>query len=270
MRWKLLLSLLASCAFGFLVAMLTFHSNQSAKPSAEEGSRTRASEVVTDTALRADLAFPMESKSVVTEREPPAAAPAKETLHPFFADVTKKARAEARQSLIDKLLQAGFSPQRIEWLNKRSAELRQQVAEGLKERSFSNAKAWYYTLDPDIDLVQETSEEEYDRYRQALGRPLGVPIDPVVPNSIQDQAGLRTGDQVVMYSGKRVYNDGMLRVAMGKPGSREQVSVTVLRNGQRVQLFVPSDSIVGSTSGAVGASISASKAAVILKEPSSD
>lgn len=144
----------------------------------------------------------------------------------------------------EKLLAAGFSLDRIAWIRQRTSELLTkleiEVIEYRKEgRQHEAHDALSYMIDPDIGLRVDLGDEEYGRYRQALGRTLGVSVDGVAANSKAEAAGLKQGDEVVTYGGRRVFNAGELgrAIAAGTPG--EMQFIEVRRNGQTIQLSTP-------------------------------
>jgi len=88
-------------------------------------------------------------------------------------------------------------------------------------------------------LRAEIGDAEYERYLQATGRPTRVSVRTVLPSSPADRVGLRPGDEIVAYGGKRVFDmDDLNRLTLeGQPG--ETVVLEVLRDGQPMQLYVP-------------------------------
>jgi len=155
-----------------------------------------------------------------------------------------EARTFARKRELERLHNAGFSDDRIAWLEQRTAELRAQKAEYWKERAQEGIPTnpydrIAYILDPDLDLRGEVGEDEYDRYRQALGRPLGVAIVDVTGGSVGQSSGLMPGDEVVRYDGNRVYNVSMLDSLATGGTSNRQTIVEVRRQGQLIQLNLP-------------------------------
>ena len=80
---------------------------------------------------------------------------------------------------------------------------------------------------------------DYERYLTALGRPTSVRIIQVLATSPAEQAGLRPGDEVLKYDGKRVFHAAEL-AALSLEGELDQsVLIDVRRDGQIRQLVVP-------------------------------
>lgn len=161
------------------------------------------------------------------------------------------AYAKALQQETDQLLAAGFSHDRIEWLRSRTDELEavrrradtERRQRGVPVSDPNEGLAYFY--DSDLDLVKEIGAGEYERYREALGRPNSVAIATVKPGGIADTYGLKGGDRIVRYDGKRVYNIAQVNLLThknvrdpneGKPG--EFVTVEVMRDGQPLSLTV--------------------------------
>lgn len=147
----------------------------------------------------------------------------------------------------ERLLAAGFSLERIEWLRHRADELRieqEREADELRRRGVApDPRSFAYIFDEDLRLREEVGLDEYERYRQALGRPMGVGIAEVLPGSIAEQAGLRADDEIVSYGGARVFNFAELSPLVLEGTVGEPVLVEVRRDGQTMQLAIPRGSL---------------------------
>ncbi|MDQ2639110.1 MAG: PDZ domain-containing protein [Pseudomonadota bacterium] len=155
---------------------------------------------------------------------------------------------EASEKLRDfqtsRLLAAGFSPERISFIEKRSAELQAQRQRAQRDARTSGPgedpdMAAAYSYDKDLDLRYEIGDDEYEKYRSALGRPTGIRIREVPPGSSLEHSGLRPGDEIVRYEGKRVFNIGELNSLASKSASGEFVTVEVRSDGQVRQVLLP-------------------------------
>jgi PDZ domain len=89
------------------------------------------------------------------------------------------------------------------------------------------------------DLRAGLSEADYDRYLYATGRNNRARITDVLANSPGEAAGLRAGDTILSYGGKRVFSIEELRelATTSRPG--ESIPVEALQDGAVVRLFVP-------------------------------
>jgi S1-C subfamily serine protease len=141
---------------------------------------------------------------------------------------------------VDLLIAAGFPPDRAEWINQRASELRMQALQAQYDatregRPFSPANA----LTGDQTLRTDLGDTDYERYLRALERPTSVGVRNVLASSPAERAGLKAGDEVLAYDGKRVFDMRELNslTLQGTPG--ESVVVEVLRDGQRTQLVMP-------------------------------
>jgi hypothetical protein len=143
----------------------------------------------------------------------------------------------------DKLMAAGFSRERIEWIGKRKEELYQQYQQKGASRQPDEVAAHFY--DRDIGLRQELGDDEYTRYRQALGRGVGLKVSEVLPGGSGQAAGLKAGDEIVSYGGIRVFNTGELNPLIRRyEASGGAQPVEVIRNGQRILLNAPAGDLV--------------------------
>jgi len=143
-------------------------------------------------------------------------------------------------------LDAGFEPDRAAYLQQTHDEitmaqlyLRDQASrEGwLRSQRFSEEQR---LLQQRLDgLRSEMNEDEYGRYLYALGRPNQVSIRRVLAGSAAETAGIEAGDVLTRYDGQRIYALPEVRGGSrsGEPG--ETVSVEVLRDGRRIQTYMP-------------------------------
>jgi len=149
-----------------------------------------------------------------------------------------------RQREVENLMAAGFAPDRIEWIRQRSDELQAQWRRDQAERrrqglplDAAQEAAYYY--DRDVGLRSEIGDDEYTRYRLALGRPAGVAVAALTQGSPASRAGLLPGDDIVNYGGTRVFNLAELNALASRRNPGDSVLVDVRRNGQTIQLVVP-------------------------------
>lgn len=141
---------------------------------------------------------------------------------------------------------AGFTPEEAAFYRRRHDEismaqlyLRDQATreDWVRSRRFvDEQRALRQQLN---DLEQGMDEDTYARYLFALGRPNQVQVRRVLASSAADSAGLMDGDVLLRYDGQRIYQAGDLRRESrdGDPG--EMVAVDILRDGQRIQTYVP-------------------------------
>ncbi len=85
-------------------------------------------------------------------------------------------------------------------------------------------------------VIQELNEDLAHSF--GLERPEGALITEVAENSPAAKAGLKPGDVIIAYNGKRVKNVAELRtmVALTQPGTK--VKIVIVRNGRRKELTV--------------------------------
>jgi hypothetical protein len=147
----------------------------------------------------------------------------------------EKHREERLERETVQLLAAGFTRERIEWLRRRTEELK---AQRLQLGAASDPYMARYMTDPDLDLRTEIGEDEYFRYRQATGRVLGIPVSGLERGSVAALAGLADGDEVLALDGRSVYNpyDLEYRASQATAGT---MLLDVRRNGQIVQVQMP-------------------------------
>ena len=112
------------------------------------------------------------------------------------------------QQIIDRLVQAGFTSERADWLRRRLDELSMEAlrARYEAERSGDQSASANADFGPDVALRKELGDADYERYLQALGRSTDVAVTRVFEGSPAEQAGLLPGDRIVTYDGTRVFD----------------------------------------------------------------
>lgn len=144
---------------------------------------------------------------------------------------------ELEQRRIQRIVDAGFTQARAEWIERRVAQLQMEQLEAQYEAARTGDRTRVRSVDE--SLRAELGDDEYSRYLEATGRPSRIGVRNVLPSSPAEQVGLQPGDEIVAYGGKRVFDMNDLNRATldGRPG--ETVVVEVLRDGQPLQLYVP-------------------------------
>jgi hypothetical protein len=145
-------------------------------------------------------------------------------------------REAMRAQQLDRLVQAGFTRERAEWIERRSQELQLQMQQAQYDAQRSGQPV--RGVDADNALRKEMGDAEYEKYLKAMGQRTEVQVMDVLASSTAEKAGLKAGDQIVSYAGQRVFDMRDLNslTRQGTPG--ETVTVEVQRNGQTVQLQV--------------------------------
>lgn len=151
---------------------------------------------------------------------------------------------EVQKMEVQKLLAAGFSMDRIDWIRKRADELQatyRQYEDELQRsgKAPDHDKTLSHYSDPDIDLRFEIGDAEYEKYRAALGRSVGAKVMTVFPGGAGERGGLKGGDEIVAYNGARIFNVGELNPLLRQyAGSGASMGVDVVRDGQRMRVYV--------------------------------
>lgn len=89
------------------------------------------------------------------------------------------------------------------------------------------------------ELRAEMDDETYARFLYATGRPNQVRVRRVLAGSAAEAAGLQTGDVLLRYDGERVYNTQTVRRETRDGRAGDSVDVEVLRDGRRLQFYLP-------------------------------
>ncbi|MEO8467638.1 MAG: PDZ domain-containing protein [Gammaproteobacteria bacterium] len=149
-------------------------------------------------------------------------------------------RRDAQGSQADALVAAGFAPDRAAWIEHRTSELRMQALQAQYDaqregKPFNPGQGF----GGDNTLRSELGDGDYERYLKATGRPTSVGVQGVLASSPGERAGLKPGDEVVAYDGKRVFDLRELNTLTFEGTAGESVTVSVRRDGQTVHLTMP-------------------------------
>jgi S1-C subfamily serine protease len=104
-------------------------------------------------------------------------------------------------------------------VNEHSAE---DAVERLRAAGFTNRRAREMVL----------------RESAPRGRPTRVRVGVVESGSAAANAGIVSGDEVISYAGRRVFDAGELNAMMQETSIGETVAATVVRDGQELKLYV--------------------------------
>ena len=91
----------------------------------------------------------------------------------------------------------------------------------------------------DISLRDEIGDEYYDNYLYASGQSNRVKVASVMMGSPAESSGINKGDLILNYDNRRIFNWNELQGATSGGERGEYVNVTVLRNGQQLNLWIP-------------------------------
>ena len=88
-------------------------------------------------------------------------------------------------------------------------------------------------------LRSELNDKEYDAYLYAAGRSNRVIVESVLSNSPASNAGIQAGDVILTYDNQRIYSWTDLTGATSKGAANSTVAVTIVRNDQQQQVYLP-------------------------------
>ena len=142
------------------------------------------------------------------------------------------------QDRTDRLVKAGFAPDRAEWIVQRESALQMDSMQAMFEARQSGERPDRSRLDPERVLRSELGDSEYEQYLEANGRSTSVAVGTVLESSPGQRAGLQAGDEIVGYDGQRVFSYGELseRTMSALPG--QSVVVDIVRDGVPMQVVV--------------------------------
>ena len=173
------------------------------------------------------------------------------------SDSTEQARAESqailaerraarrgsntRERRAERLVAAGFDAATAEWILTRESELQMDSLRARYEANRNGESVDFRQQNAGLrdQLRQQLGDAAYERYLKANGRPLHVSISSVLDSSPAQSAGLRTGDQIVNYGGRRIYSMSDLSQEIIQGAPNERVVVHFLRDGIPMQVVLP-------------------------------
>ncbi len=166
---------------------------------------------------------------------------------------------EARRGQIEAFRAAGFADAEAEYYQRLQEEyamaqlyLRDRASREGWLRSERYAEALSALPGGPAELRESMDDATYSRYLYATGQANHIRVTSVISGSPAETAGLAPGDIILRYGGERLYSGRALREASRDGSAGETVSLDVLRDGNRMQMFLPR--------GPLGVSISAGSA----------
>lgn len=146
-----------------------------------------------------------------------------------------------QQRRLTMLIDGGFSEDEARRIMSLESEARykaMQAAHDAQRRGEANDSSLASNSAQSL-LRDELGDAEYERYLTAQGEPAAIRITQVLDSSPARQAGLQPGDEIVRYSGERVFSVSDLRALTLQGTAGEDVIVEIDRDGVRMQLNLP-------------------------------
>lgn len=139
------------------------------------------------------------------------------------------------------LTEAGFSPERADWILQRESELRMEAMQARYEQMRSGEPQGPLGRLTNLDslLRTEVGDAEYEMYLEAIDRPTSVNIGQVMASSPALSAGLQPGDRITHYDGERVFSTFDLTQQALEGQAGENVVVNIVRDGVPMQVVMP-------------------------------
>jgi hypothetical protein len=184
--------------------------------------------------------------------EPPMTSAANEASAGAVADGRElnRGRRRADAALSERLAEAGFPPDRAQWIETRVEQLRVEAMQARydAQREGRTPEGLAALRSLDATLREELGDTDYERYLAATGRPTQVRVTNVLASSAAEQSGMLAGDEIYTYAGERVFDVRELNRLLLEGESGEPVVVDVMRDGRPIQLVIPRGPL-GITSG---------------------
>ena len=195
--------------------------------------------------LQEELAFVTAELDRLSSSDAPSADQSSPVDLPAAASDTPTRRNSRRsrndpEVRIEQMIAAGFSQLEAEQILRRESELRMEALQARYDARRSGESVSFFTAaDTRNALREELGDSGYERYLAANGRPTSVTVSTVLEGSPALAAGLRPGDKIVNYDGRRVFSmDEITRLTM-EGEARQNVMLGIERDGVLMQLSMP-------------------------------
>jgi hypothetical protein len=144
------------------------------------------------------------------------------------------------------LTAAGFSSSEAAYfrrLHDQAAMARLYLRDQAEREGWMGTPRYFESLQEirtDLQSVRDSMDDEtLSRYLYALGQPNQVTVQRVLTGSAAANAGLEPGDVLISYEGSRVFAVSDVRRATRSGQAGDTVTIEVLRDGQRIQAYLP-------------------------------
>lgn len=163
------------------------------------------------------------------------------------AEVTREerrqrfARRNSPEGRTARLVEAGIEPGLASRIVQREEELQMESLRARYEAGQSGNPSDFYREPSSTGNVlrEELGDTDYERYLSANGRSTSVSIGAVIGSSPAQLAGLRPGDDIVSYDGKRVFTMNDINMASLEGVAGESVVIDIVRDGIPMQMVLP-------------------------------
>lgn len=141
---------------------------------------------------------------------------------------------------VQRLVDAGISPERAAWILQRESQIRMDMMEARYAAQRSGERVNYGALQQaETDAFRnELGAADYERYLEGTGRSTSVVVGSVLDTSPAQNVGIQPGDEIVSYGGTRIYSMSDLNRAMLEGESGETVAAQIVRDGVTMQVAV--------------------------------
>lgn len=147
-------------------------------------------------------------------------------------------REQMQKRDAERIAASGLTPDRVQAISRRAEELRVAAMQAQYEAQRSGQRV--QGMDVDQALRKELGDAEYERYLKSQGRSTEVRVMEVLATSAAERSGLKAGDEIVSYNGTRVFDNRDLNTLANQASAGGTVTVQVKRDGQTIQVSVPS------------------------------
>jgi C-terminal processing protease CtpA/Prc len=183
------------------------------------------------------VAATADSENVLPSGAADAAEPSTDTRFAESAGQRRRQRSTDPDGRRERMIENGFTAAEAERILQRESELRMEALQARYEAQRSGEP--FDFRNTTSALRDELGDDAYARYLAANGRPASVTVSSVFEGSPAIAAGLRPGDEILRYDGRRVFNMNDISDLTLQGAAGENVVVDIRRDGIAMQLSVP-------------------------------
>lgn len=185
----------------------------------------------------------IESGQAATQYEEPATEPVENTIALATASVID---GTTQAPIIEGLVRAGIDSWTAEDIARKQSEsslARLELRDQATREGYIGTRRYRQELrqlmESEFSIREEVGEDYFDRYLFHTGQNNRVTVESVMMGSAAEEVGLQSGDLLVRYEDRRLFNWNDLRSMTTQGDRNEMVELTIVRSGTPMTMTIP-------------------------------